>query len=285
MTTFAGQDVLSSADQTNDYGKWLIHGPQGAGKSTLASTIAQCGRTLYIDLIGEKGTRAFQGAPWAKNIDVIRPDSITALDDVFWSLAKGGHPYKAVVLDSQTAAQKMTMRYLLGHDETAVKEITKGSATAEFKTWGQSLDIMTDISTFWYGLADGERDHPMHVVMTAQTKKHEDDDTGEAFRAPDVQRGALSIVLAVPDYVVYCYVEEPDFDDEGTEPQHLVKFGAHPAYRCKARIPYSLRGKIPNVLGRKSPTNLTSLSRVLGVGGVPKKASASNTNPTEKKEA
>lgn len=271
MGTFAGLDVLTDADVPNDYGKWLIHGPQGSGKTTLASTIAAVGPTLFIDLVGEKGIRSFAGASYAKNIKIVRPDSVTALDDVFWALNKGDHPYKAVVLDSATSAQKMTMRYLLGHDETAVREIKQGTAPADMRTWGQALDVMTDMATFWFGLADADRPQPMHVVMTAQTKINEDD-FGNTIRVPDVQKGALSLLLAAPDYVIYTDVEDnPDAMGDDSEPpvHHIVRFGSHPEYRTKARIPVPLRGKIPPVLGRKRPTSLVDLSRVLGIGGIP----------------
>lgn len=268
----AGMDILGSEDTPNDRGRFLIHGPQGSGKSTLASTIAESGKTLFVDLVGEKGTRSFRGAPYAKNIEVARPTSVTMLDDLFWELDKGDHDYTAVVLDSITAVQKMTMRYLLGHDETAVREIKQGTAPASFQTWGQSLDIMQDTATFWYGLADGQRKKPIHVVMTAQTKITEDESTGFTTRTPDVQKGALSIVLAAPDYVLFTDVEDnPDAMGDDDEPpvKHIVRFGSHPGYRTKARLPYNLRGKIPPILGRKSPVSLITLSRRLGISGVP----------------
>jgi hypothetical protein len=255
-----------------DYGRWMIHGPQGSGKTTLASTIAELGPTLFIDLVGEKGIRSFRGAPYAKNIKISRPTSITVLDDVFWWLAAGDHPFDAVVVDSLTAVQKMTMRYLLGHDETAVREIRKGTSPADIRTWGQSLDVMTDTATFWYGLADGGRRKPIHVVMTAQTKVDEDVETGFVRRTPDVQKGALSITLAAPDYILYCEEEDnPDYvsDDSLPPVNHIVRFGSHPGYKTKARVPFHLRGKIPPILGRQRPPSLQQLSRVLGIGGVP----------------
>jgi hypothetical protein len=278
---FAGIEVDDLGEMRSDYGRWLIHGPQGSGKTTLASTIAEAGKTLFIDLTGEKGIRSIQGSPNAKNIKIIRPSSITALDDVFWALAKGDHDYQAVVIDSLTAIQKMTMRFLLGHDETAVREIRQGTAPADIRTWGQALDVMTDTATFWYGLADASRPKPIHVVMTAQTKVTEDDG-GQERRTPDVQKGALSITLAAPDYIIYTDVEEnmDHLSDDSLPPvTHIVRFGANPEYRTKARLPYNLYGKIPPVLGRKQPTTLVNLSRVLGIGGIPatvKTADASN---------
>lgn len=267
--------MVDAEQSPSDYGRWLIHGPQGSGKTTLASTIAELGPCLFLDLVGEKGTRAFRGAPWEPNIKVARPKSITALDDTYWWLAAGNHPYRSVVIDSLTATQKMSMRFMLGHSETAVREIRQGVAPADQRTWGQTLDIMTDTATFWYGLADGNRPNPIHVVMTAQTKLTEDEDTGKTWRIPDVQKGAISITLASPDYIVYTDMEDnPDAVGDDTMPpmNHIVRFGNNLAYRTKARIPFNLRGKLPQVLGRKRPTSLLDLSRVLGIGGVPSAA-------------
>lgn len=279
--TFSGLSTTAVDGMRSDYGRWLIHGPQGSGKTSLAASIAEMGPTLFVDLTGEKGIRSIQAAPWSKNITVVRPSSVTELDDLFWTLNKGGHPYTAVVIDSLTALQKMTMRFLLGHDETAVREIRQGTSPADIRTWGQALDVMTDTATFWYGLADGNRDHPMHVVMTAQTKVTEDEMSGTSLRAPDVQRGALSIILATPDYILYTDVEEnmEHLSDESQPPvTHIVRFGANPEYRTKARLPYNLRGKIPSVLGRKNAATLMQLSKVLGIGGVP-----ANNSKEEKK--
>lgn len=285
MINVKGLTLNAPGDVPEDRGRWLIHGPQGSGKTVLASTIAEAGKTLFIDLVGEKGLRSFRGAPYEKNITVARPTSITMLDDLFWELNGGDHDFVAVVIDSLTSVQKMTMRYLLGHDETAVREIKQGTAPADLRTWGQSLDVMQDVATFWYGLADGNRNKPMHVVMTAQTKITEDEATKFINRTPDVQRGALSLTLAAPDYIVYTDVEENmDHLSDDSEPpvHHIVRFGSHPGYRTKARLPYQLRSKIPPILGRKGATSLVTLSRVLGIGGIPPKATPKGGGASDK---
>src|SRR5699024_11208581 len=155
--TIPGVSLMEAGDVPVDRGRWLIHGPRGAGETTLASTIAGAGTPLFVGLTGEKGIRSFQAAPYAKDITVARPDALAALDDQLWALDKDDHDFNAVVHDSLTSIQKMTMRYLLGHDETAVREIKQGTAPADIRTWGQALDIMIDTATFWYGLADGDR--------------------------------------------------------------------------------------------------------------------------------
>ena len=271
LAAAAGVAPIILADMPSDRGRWLIHGRAGSGKTSLSGTISEVGKTLFIDLTGERGTRSLEGSPYAANIVVIRPTTVTALDDIFWYLKAGNHDYEAVVIDSLTALQKMVLRFLLGHDETAVREIKQGTAPADMRTWGQSLDVMTDTATFWYALADSGAKRPMHVVMTAQTKVTEDAH-GNIQHNPDVQKGALSITLASPDYVLYCGVEDnPDamLDDALPAVTHIVRFGADPEYRIKARLPQNLRGKIPAILGRKNPPNLTQLSRVLGIGGIP----------------
>jgi hypothetical protein len=73
-------------------------------------------------------------------------------------------------------------------------------------------------------------------------------------------------------------------DDSLPPVNHIVRFGANPDYRTKARLPYHLYGKIPPVLGRKQPTTLMSLSRVLGIGGTPPAPGPVKAS-TEKKEA
>lgn len=283
MSTFAGLPLGSPGD---DRGKWLLHGPQGSGKTTLASTIAEVGPTLMVDLIGERGTRSIKGSPYEKNIQVIRPTSVTQLDDIFWELDKGQHPYEAVILDSLTALQKMTMRFLMGHDETAVREIRQGVAPAQIQTWGQALDIMTDTATFWYGLAEEGHAKPIHVVMTSQTKEDRNDDLGILSLDVDVQRGARGIMKAVPDYILYTEVEEDLEADSEDGPvfRHVARFGSDPNYRLKARIPQDLRGKLPSVIGRKTPPNLTTLSRVLRISGIPaRKAATAKKKTTAKK--
>src|SRR3546814_11122759 len=123
------------------------------------------------------------------------------MDDIFYALDRGDGDFKAVVLESLTGVQKMTMRFLLGHSATAVREIAQGVAPADQRIWGQALDIMRDIPTFWYLLADAEPYTPMHVVLPAQTKVTEAEVNNQTTRTHDAQRRAQSTTMAYPAHV------------------------------------------------------------------------------------
>lgn len=264
LQTIAGLSVMPAASTQPDAMKVLIHGLPGSGKTTLASTIAQQGKTLFVDLIGERGTMSFRGAEYEKNIDVVRPSSIVELTGIQKFLAKGEHEYTAVVLDALSAAQNSAMRFQLGYEEDTVTEIRKGRSTADQRTWGTVGEIMTDIALFWMALAESQRKKPIHVVFTSQTKMKSGVD-GEMKLYPDVSPKSLAAAMAAPDYVFYTDVIEDLLDDGTSSMKHVVRVLPDPNYAIKARIPSHLRGKIPRVLGMdgKQPS-LTTLGVALG---------------------
>jgi hypothetical protein len=267
-TNFAipGVPILSSTAMPQDKMRVLIHGFPGSGKTYYASTIAALGKTLFVDMVSEKGGRSFRGAAWDKNIDVVRPTSVVELTNIYKALSKGEHPYQAVVLDSLSAVQKSSERWLLGYEEDAVSEIKKGRSGPDMRTWGSILNIMTDICTFWMALADGNRKNPIHVVFTSQTKGHEDDE-GNTRLYPDVSKGSRSAALATPDYVLFADFEEVPADDgSGLKMKHVIRIGPDMDIVTKARIPANLHGKIPDVLGLgERPLSLADLAKTLGI--------------------
>ena len=261
-----GMTIVPSEKMVQDKMRVLVHGFPGSGKTYYASTIAQTGKTLFVDMVSEKGGRSFKGATWDKNIDVVRPKSVVELTNIYKALAKGDHPYDAVVLDSLSAVQKSAERWLLGYEEDAVSEIKKGRSGPDMRVWGNILNIVTDICTFWMSLADGNSKKPIHVIFTSQTKGHEDDE-GKTRLYPDVSKGSRSVAMATPDFVLFADWEEVPADDgSGMAIKHVIRIGADMDIATKARIPANLHGKIPSVLGLgDSPLSLAALAKTLGV--------------------
>lgn len=269
--TLAGLTLADVDNDQADHGRWLIQGANGSGKTFLASTIAQLGRTLFIDTIGERGTKSFAGSPWAKNVQRVRPLSTSQFTDIFNKLASGDHPFDAVIVDSLTGVQRMNLRLVLGQPEGDVRKIDRNfEGGADLQSWGKAAAIMSDIVLFGYALADATAAKPMHVVMTCQTRIVEDEILQTVTRVPDLQPAARGVVLGAADFVLYAQTEDTEtYDAEGSpERRHVVRFGNDDSYRTKARVPMDLHGKIPHILGRKTPPSLASLSRVLRVGGV-----------------
>jgi hypothetical protein len=264
--TIPGVQVVPSDKMVKDRMRVLIHGYPGSGKTYYASTIAQLGKTLVVDMVSEKGGLSYRGSTWEKNIDVVRPKSVVELTNIYKALAKGDHPYEAVVLDSLSAVQKSAERWLLGYEEDAVSEIKKGRSGPDMRTWGNILNIVTDICTFWMSLADGNRSKPIHVVFTSQTKAHEDDE-GNTRLYPDVSKGSRSVALATPDYVLFADWEEVPADDgSGMQIKHVIRIGPDMDVATKARIPANLHGKVPPVLGLgDSPLSLAALAKTMGI--------------------
>lgn len=268
-------------------GKWVIHGPTGSGKTTLAATIAGVGgRTLFLDLPGEKGSRSLQGSPYADVIDVVSPTTLKDLDTIFYALMAGPSryprgwsttPYRAVVIDSISAVARLVNRHLLIGDETATQEIAKDSVVqASFTTWGKSAAKLTGLVDNFTSLASiVDRQYPLHVVIIAQTKMRDDEISGRTTRSPDIQPAALGPLMASCDYAVYCDTEPVAIDTMAEDDplasavRHIVRFGKGEAdYATKGRIPQHLWGRIPPILGRNGQLSLTALSRLLQIGGI-----------------
>lgn len=254
-------DVMAMDDLPTDKLKLLIHGSQGKGKTTLAASIAEKCKTVIVDLPGEKGLKSIKESPHSKNIKVIRPTEIGQLDDLFWDLQTDSGSVKgteAVVLESASAYQKMVLRMLMGNPENKVRAIDKSVRMADQQTWGKALEFMTDLATFWYGLADASSPNPMHVIFTSQSKVVEDEDTGEIAVTLDVSSGARGALLSPPDYVGYCFVERAETEDILAEEwEYKVRFGPHDTIVTKIHESLEKAEKFPPVLGGKGKKRLT----------------------------
>lgn len=275
----AGITPMTSDDSDDFLFRVLITGQAGSGKSYLASSIAELGPTAYIDLPGENGAISFRGAPWAKNVTTYQVRSATQLDDLYWQLAKGDHPYRCVVVDSVSAFQTLLSRYLLGRPEDSVREI-KRMSDKEVKTgqtfgyWDQVRDHTLDLGMFWYDLARPDRKRPMHVAMVIQSTLHEEfrkDGNGNDVVVssewqPYLQpKTAYNRFLAIPSYVLHT-LQEPGMDANGEAMmKHVTRIQRSEKFYAKSRIPADLHGKIPPVLGRDKAFSLGRLAKALRI--------------------
>lgn len=268
-----------SVDELDDLGsdklKMLFHGPQGHGKTTNALSIAEKCKTVVIDLPGEKGLRSIKNVPYSKNIKVIRPKTVDVLDDIFWDLQTDSGAVKgceAVVLESASAYAAMCIRKILGAPEDGIRPIDNKLKAMQIQDWGTLLGFMTDLATFWYGLADATSTNPMHVIFTCQSKRVEDDDTGEVDVTLDVSAGSRGPLLATPDYIGYCFVEEAESEDILKEEwAYKVRFGPHDTIATKVHESIETneklikRGGTLGGVGNKNKFTIPKFAKMFGI--------------------
>lgn len=246
-------DIIDLDDSGPDKFKGLFHGPQGAGKTTLATSIAETCKTVVIDLPGEKGIKSIKKMPYSKNIKLLRPTSTDQLTEIFWDLQTDDGPVKgaeAVVLESASAYSQMCIRKILGIPEDTVRPIGQSVKGMQIQDWGTLLAYMTDLATFWYGLADGTTANPLHVIMTCQSKRVLDEDTGEWKVTLDLSEGSRGPVLSSPDYIGYCFIEPGESDDPEKEVwEYKVRFGPHDTISTKVHEDVEVNEKLVSMGG------------------------------------
>lgn len=244
-------DVYNLDDAPVDLLKLLLHGDQGAGKTALGASIAKKVNLVIVDLPGEKGLRTIKKVPYSNNIKVIRPKEVGQLDDIYWDLQTDSGDVKgsdAVMLESTSAYYKMVLRMLMGNPENRVRTIDKKVRMPDQQMYGKALEFMTDLSTFWYGLADSTVPYPKHVIMTSQSKYVEDEETGEAEVTLDVSSGSRGPLLAAPDFVGYCFVERGETEVLTEEKWDFkVRFGPHDTIKTKIHESIEKSKKLPPV--------------------------------------
>lgn len=285
MSTLDLTKLPTLSDQGKDKLKMLLHGDPGTGKTTLATSIAELGPTLYIDLPGEYGSIAIPDS-LRSTITTFKPKSIEEWNEAFWQLQSGNHGFQAVVVESLSALQSMYARYVQGIPETGPRKAQKTVKRMDQRQLGGAVgEYLKDELVFWMGLADASAPNPIHVVMTSQSryrevrKKTEDPNAlGEllyTFIGPDVFPGIANTAEATPDYIGYLFLEpvEGDLTDlveaganEDPEWRYCVRFGPHALVRTKKREDIERAKKWPDVVGRDGKRlTLPKFMRFLGI--------------------
>ena len=157
----------------------LIYGKSGVGKTRLVSTMD---KVLLID-VNEEGTDSVRND---FDPDVYRVYFWSQVNDVYWYLQDGDHPYDAVALDGLTGLQDLCMKYVLGDE--ASRDASRDPDMPSRAVWGKVGELMkTQIINF--------RNLPMHVIFTATERKRatgeETDEPIEVYTSP-----ALSPAIA-----------------------------------------------------------------------------------------
>lgn len=267
MTVLDLTKAPTLADLGPDKLKLLLHGGPGTGKSSLAATIAELGKTLYIDLMGQAGLDSIASVPYAKNIVPVRIRSVEEFSDLYWNVfLPGQHDFQAVVIEHISTLHHMYVRFHEGLEQAGPRKALRGAQKPKKRDgrqlYGEANDSLKDDVLFWYGLADSTSAKPVHVVMTSHTRERESRDGAEDWRlGPDVSPGAIRTVEGTPNYIGYTAIErkgggEVDLaaltggDVNPEDFVYTVRFGPHDEIMTKTHEAVDAAKRWPAVVGR-----------------------------------
>ena len=138
--------------------KVVAYGPEGVGKSTLAS---QTPEPVFLDTEG--GTH---------HLDVVRIDSTSTWDEVTAAvavLAKGGHEFKTLVIDTADWLEKRLIEWLCRkHNKSSIEDFG----------YGKGYVVLAEEFAKFLGSLDGLLAQGMHVLFLAHSQVRK-------FEAPD----------------------------------------------------------------------------------------------------
>jgi hypothetical protein len=161
-----------------------IYGKSGSGKTRLVSTAP---KVLVID-VNEEGTDSVRN-----DIDpnVFQVKFWQEINDVFWYLESGDHPYESVALDGITSLQTLCMKFVLG-DESS-RDASRDPDMASRQVYGKVNELMkTQIINF--------RNLPLNVLFTALERKKatgdDEDEEVEVFSSPQCSPGVANTLEA-----------------------------------------------------------------------------------------
>lgn len=225
----------------------LLFGPGGAGKTRFLGTANNDERTAPILVLDyEAGTSSLVGHE--PSVDVWRIKSWQDFNEAYAFLAKGGHKYKSIGLDSisETHVMSLLARFTANP--------TRRRASADSLDEGDYGDALVQMRK----LIRSFRDLGMHFFCTALAKDDRDPRLG-MVKKPALAGQFADEAVGIFETVAYMAKAEIEENDETVEVITLI-LGGYPKIKTKCRLPENIATP-PNELMR--PT-VTMLLDVLG---------------------
>lgn len=204
----------NEAQSANNYIKMVIYGASGAGKTVFGSTAP---KTLFLD--AEAGLLSIQN----KNIDSVKIEKFSDIQEVFMFLLKGGHGYETVVIDSLTEIQKKSM------DAILKKEGKGEDDKPRIQDWGTNIEQIAKMCRNF-------RDLPMNVIFISLENTEKDEENGITTKTLALQGKTLpQQVMGFVDLVGYIYAQERATGGIGSKKEIVRQIRFQPTQNINAK--------------------------------------------------
>lgn len=230
----------------------LLYGRAGTGKTTIAGTFP--GPVLLVD-ISEKGTDSVSDV---EGMEVLKAESWSDIEDVYWMLKDEDHPYKTVALDAVHAMQDLAIKKAKGPARADDEQTTKHDymkASGLMKTW---LVNFRDLE-----------EKGIHVVFICHDRRTDGEEgvDDEGMLSPEVgprlMPSLASLLTGAVKVVGHTFIKETlqksaTLGKKATRKiDYCLRIGPHGYYTTKIRSPKD--SETPEFL--KDPT----FKKILGV--------------------
>lgn len=206
----------------------LLYGRSGTGKTAIGSTFPK--PLLLLD-VQEEGHDTIAKVP---QIDRLPIEDWNEIEQTYWYLKSGDHPYKTVMIDQITQMQDLAMKSVRG--ESTKRE----DDTISRREWGQ---IGGKMKTWLFNYRDLIRDGT-YVVFVAHERTNSTEESVEDQIDPSIGARLMpslaSAVNGAVSAIGNTFIRE-EFEGQGKEKQRYVHYcmriGPHAYYTTKIRRP------------------------------------------------
>jgi phage nucleotide-binding protein len=218
---------IAPVSESEGFFSILIYGRSGTGKTALASTFPK--PMLLLD-VKEKGTDTIAKVP---EIDRIPIDDWDEIEQTYWYLKSGDHPYRTVVIDQITQMQDLAM--------TSVRGVAKEeSDLISRREWGQ---VSGKMKTWLFNYRD-LIEAGLYVVFVAHERTNSADESVEDQIDPTIGARLMpslaSAVNGAVSAIGNTFIRE-EFEGSGKDKvrnvRYCLRIGPHAYYTTKIRRP------------------------------------------------
>jgi len=132
----------------------------------------------------------------------IRISTWSEINDIYWYLQSGDHPYKSVAIDTVSGLQTLCMNWILGDE--AARDTSRDPDQPSQRLYQKRTQLMTNVITNFRNL-------PMNVIFTAHTRTKEQgegEDEIITITGPNLAPATQTHLLASVGLIGYMHKRE-----------------------------------------------------------------------------